>query len=396
MTSQVKIRKNIFIVDDDVSITQMLCLLLETRGYEVSTSPSANEAIAKINSKTDLILLDLILPDEGGFELCRRLKDQEDTRHIPIIIISGNHLSGDVVEGLYLGADDYLVKPVEYEELIARMEAVMRRRSMFQRKDPISLQEDQIIKEIRHIIDQKLITAYFQPIFLTDSLEIIGFEALCRAQTETALSNPELLFKAAIQFGFYHDLEMMSWEKATLSAKEFLTGQKLFLNCNPYLVECPKFLTIQNMFKNAKIRSEDVVLEITERSAVSDFKLFFQQLSRFRDEGFQFAVDDVGGGYASLESIVEVKPEVVKIDRHIITNIDKDPYKKSIVRFIVAFCLENNILSVAEGVETKGEFDTVRELNVSTVQGYYCYKPDCHINPSEIQKNVQEKISFSI
>ncbi|NLE65624.1 MAG: EAL domain-containing protein, partial [Elusimicrobia bacterium] len=98
-------------------------------------------------------------------------------------------------------------------------------------------------------------------------------------------------------------------------------------------------------------------------------------LTEYRDHGFSFAIDDVGGGYAGLESIVSTKPEIVKIDAHIIRNIHLDAIKRSIVKFIVAFCRENDIVSIAEGVETREEFDVVRQMGVDAVQGYYLFRP---------------------
>ena len=178
----------------------------------------------------------------------------------------------------------------------------------------------------------------------------------------------------------------MGWAKALEYAAQYLTDQKIFLNCNPYLIERSDFLKIKNLFEGKKIKIENVFLEITERSMISDFKLFYQHLSYFKDFGFKFAVDDVGGGYASLESIVEIKPEVVKIDHHIINQLDRDPFKKSIVKFLASFCKENNILTVAEGIETQNILKAVIDLNVDAGQGYYLYRPNPEINIKELEK----------
>ena len=121
-----------------------------------------------------------------------------------------------------------------------------------------------------------------------------------------------------------------------------------------------KFERVKSIFEKFEISTKNVVLEITERSAISDFKIFYDKMKKYREYGFNFAVDDVGGGYASLESIVQTKPEVVKIDRHIISDVSKDAFKESIVRFIVSFCKENNIVSIAEGVETKEQVDFLK------------------------------------
>jgi EAL domain-containing protein (putative c-di-GMP-specific phosphodiesterase class I) len=178
-----------------------------------------------------------------------------------------------------------------------------------------------------------------------------------------------------LRFGFYQDLEVVSWKKAVACAERFLEDKKLFLNCNPYLVEGQEFSIIRSIFEKSQVNVNNVILEITERSAISDFKVFYQYLSRYREYGLKFAVDDVGGGYASLEAIVVTKPEVVKIDRHIVNELGKDSFKRSIVKFIIAFCKENGILSVAEGIERKEDLDALIELGVDAGQGYYLSRP---------------------
>lgn len=377
-------KKQILLVDDDRSVTDMLTMLFETRGYHVNTAHSGAEALQKASRTTDLILLDIVLPDQEGFQVCRKLKENETTRNISIIILTGKLLTQDITEGLYLGADDYLIKPFEHEELIARMEAVMRRGSHFNNGNRCGEGSEDIILELRKIIDEELIVPYFQPIFLLEPFQLYGFESLSRPQTQSILSAPDLLFQAALQYGFYQDLEFLAWRKSLEYAAQHIAGKKIFLNCNPYLVEGPKFLAVQSLFNSCNIDVDDVFLEITERSAITNFKAFYEHLKIYRDYGFKFAVDDVGGGYASLETIVETRPEVVKIDRHIVTGIDKDVFRQSIVKFMVAFCKEHNIISVAEGIETKKDFETVKKLGIDAVQGYYFCRPASQIEPEDV------------
>ena len=313
-----------------------------------------------------------------GFEVCRRLKQSGETCHIPIIILSAKYLFADKIEGLYLGADDYLTKPFEHEKLIARMEAVMRRRTLPESDVHDINAED--CPGLRKILDEELIVPFFQPIYFLQPLKLFGIEVLTRPVINSALSNPELLFRAALKYGVYTELEILCWRKAVTLAAPQLAELKLFLNCNPYLIEGPRFLTIQSIFADHKIPPSHVILEITERSRVTNYKLFYEHLKKYRECGFRFAVDDVGGGFASLESIVETKPEVVKIDRHIVSDLDTDSFKKSIIKFIVAFCKENNIISIAEGVETKKEWDTLIDLGIDAGQGYYFYRPTAELN----------------
>ena len=378
-TAETRYRKHVLIVDDEKSLSQMLTMLLETRGYDVEVVTSGQEALTKVSSQVDLILLDLILPDIDGFEICRLLKRKEATRHIPIIIISAQDVSENKVEGLYLGADDFLVKPCDIEELIARMEAVWRRGD-FSDSRRVPNYEYEVIIELRKILEQELIIPFFQPIYRLNPFELYGLEVLSRPAIDGKLSSPEHFFKCALQFGLYQEMEMLCWSKAIDILSEQKIDTQIFLNCNPFLVEGSKFDKIKMIFEHSDIKPENVVLEITERSAISDFELFCHKMKHFRDYGFRFAVDDVGGGYASLEALVQTKPDIVKIDRHIISGLTDDPFKKSMVKFIVAFCKENDIQVIAEGIETKEVLKAVIDLGVDSGQGYYLYEPTSQID----------------
>ncbi|NCU33038.1 MAG: EAL domain-containing protein, partial [Candidatus Moranbacteria bacterium] len=366
--------KRILVVHDGHSVNKVLRMLLETKGYDVRVASSGEDAWVRFGKTYDLILLDLLPDQEDGFNVCRKLRETEELHVVPIIILSQRKLTRDIIESLYSGADDYLSKPFEYEELIARMEAVMRRSAICVSKK-ISKADQDIYRELLHIIKGGLITPYFQPIFLVKNFDIFGVEVLSRPITQTVLKNPEILFNRAMQFGCYQDLEFVAWQKALGNAMQWIEDKVLFLNCNPYLVEGTKFLVVKNLFDSVHIKTDKVILEITERSAISNYEIFYEHLCQYRKEGFQFAIDDVGGGYASLESIVETRPEIVKIDQHIIKNIHSDPYKMSIVKFIVTFCNEHEIMSVAEGVENAEDLKSVRELGVTAVQGYYLCRP---------------------
>lgn len=375
MCIKIKDKKKILVVDDDNAQASTLTMLLETRGYHVSNVSSVEEMLEKVDNGFDLVLIDVNHPDRNGFDSCCKIREHSKINKIPVVILSAKLLKADIVEGLYLGADDYLTKPFEFEELVARIEALIRRSQVFNGNGKDNSGEEVIILELREIIENRQIQTFFQPIYKLKTFKVLGVEALTRPDTKSMLSNPELTFKMAIQFGCYQELEMLAWETAIHTASKFITKEKLFLNCNPYFVEGPNFLKMCSVFQEANINVSNVVLEITERSEVVDFKRFYRHLAQYKKLGFDFAVDDVGGGYASLQSIVETKPKVVKIDGKIIKGICGDQYKRSIVKFIVSFCRENNILSVAEGIETKEDLEAVISLDVEAAQGYYLSRP---------------------
>ena len=124
----------ILVVDDDPPSVKMTAFLLREEGYEVLTSPNGREALRLLErEKPDLILLDVMMPGLDGFETLREIRARY---HIPVIFLSAKGETVDRVAGLELGADDYLAKPFEPAELLARVKAVLRRTEAYALGDP--------------------------------------------------------------------------------------------------------------------------------------------------------------------------------------------------------------------------------------------------------------------
>ena len=124
----------ILVVDDEQSIRELLEFNLKKNGYETLTAADGREALQKAEG-TDLILLDLMLPEIDGIEVCRRLKTAAKTADIPIIMLTAKAEEVDRIIGLEMGADDYVAKPFSMRELMARIKAVLRRSSSSDRNN---------------------------------------------------------------------------------------------------------------------------------------------------------------------------------------------------------------------------------------------------------------------
>ena len=121
-------KKKILIVEDDRDIVEMVEYNLREEGYATLSALNGEDGVnLAISEQPDLIILDIMLPVMDGFEVCRALKSDGTTAHIPIIILSAKSQETDKVVGLELGADDYVTKPFSPRELIARIRAIMRR-----------------------------------------------------------------------------------------------------------------------------------------------------------------------------------------------------------------------------------------------------------------------------
>jgi two-component system KDP operon response regulator KdpE len=117
--------EKILVIDDDDTTVQLISLLLERRNYEVVKANRAEDGLRKAyRTHPDLVLLDIMMPDMDGWEVCRRLRELSE---VPIIFLTARTEIRDVVRGLEMGADDYIIKPYDNDELIARVRAHLRR-----------------------------------------------------------------------------------------------------------------------------------------------------------------------------------------------------------------------------------------------------------------------------
>jgi len=115
-------KENILVVDDEKNIVELLQYNLEKEGYKISAVFSGEQCLENVKTELpDLILLDLMLPEIDGLDVCKFLKNNPQTSHIPIIMLTAKGEETDIVLGLELGADDYIIKPFKVRELLARV-----------------------------------------------------------------------------------------------------------------------------------------------------------------------------------------------------------------------------------------------------------------------------------
>jgi EAL domain-containing protein (putative c-di-GMP-specific phosphodiesterase class I)/GGDEF domain-containing protein len=211
----------------------------------------------------------------------------------------------------------------------------------------------------------------YHPIVITETQKIFGYEALARG-TMKSMRRPEVMFEVAEQTDMIWELSRLCRNKAIAGMAETVKKDELlFLNIDPHDFTDP-------MFTDLDLDVADpsrVVLEITERTAIRDYPKFRGLLKDFRDRGYRFAVDDAGSGYAGLGSIANLEPNFIKLDISLINCIDVNFIKQSLVEGMVRFANDQNAMVIAEGVETAEEYETVKQLGVHLVQGFYLHPP---------------------
>lgn len=178
----------ILIVEDEDAIMEIVSQALRRHGYETASASDGDAALEKIFSlRPDLVILDLMLPKMDGWEVCRRMRAEPETERIPILMLTARRDERDVVEGLELGADDYMKKPFSLAELTARVKALLRRTG--------ERRESRIVEngDLRIELDDETALLRGTPLDLSPT-EFRLLEALARKMGRTA-SREELLSK---------------------------------------------------------------------------------------------------------------------------------------------------------------------------------------------------------
>lgn len=238
--------------------------------------------------------------------------------------------------------------------------------------------EPVLCEELADIINNNLITTHFQPIISLQTGEITGYEALSRGPSGSFLHTPDKLFSAAYQCNMLLRLEHVCREKALMSASRLNIQVNLFININPDVVKDPMFIggITKQLLQELNQDPGKLVFEITERTAITDFAGFRHSINHYRRQGFSIAIDDAGAGYSSLQSIAELHPEYIKIDRSLIETIDQSNLKQALLNSMVDFAHSIKAKVIAEGIETKAELQTLIKLGVDLGQGFFIARPD--------------------
>lgn len=217
----------------------------------------------------------------------------------------------------------------------------------------------------------------YQPIVHVGRQEIFGYEGLIRGPAGSLLHPPAKLFAAAEHSGGLLDLDYLCRKVIIAQFARLALPGRLFINVNPAVLMAPGFrrgLTTRYL-NGAGIAPQRVVIEITETQPVGDYRCIQEAVDHYRGEGFQIAIDDLGAGYSGLKLWSELRPDFVKIDRHFVAGVDENKANRQFVSSILEISRTLNCQTIAEGVETEGEYRALRKLGADYLQGYYFAKP---------------------
>lgn len=246
------------------------------------------------------------------------------------------------------------------------------------RADPGARPGEAPCTQLLDLIQNRWLTAVFQPIIDVHQGYVLGFEGLVRGPLGSPLHSPVELFSVARQCDEVVVLEYWCRRVVLESFVKLGLPGKLFLNISPdVLLHCDSATgETLHCVEELGLRPDQVIIEITENAPTQNYKMLRDATQRYRNLGFEIAIDDLGEGFSGLRLWSEIRPNYVKIDQHFIRSIHLDPVKLQFARSIQEMASKSGARVIAEGIETQAELMAVRNLGIAFGQGYHIARPE--------------------
>jgi len=378
----------VLVADDDPEMRAVLADVIKTDSslMLVGLASDAREAVEIVRSEApDVVLLDVKMPGGGGGEAAREI------RHLApataIVALTAHEDETSVGEMLAAGAKSYLVKGASPQEILAALRGSVTGRSIL--SDSIAhhvvaelstrLQTERRDESRRRKWDERIhaildggdgLSIVFQPIVSLRSGGIVGFEALARFRSQP-VHGPDVWFAEAASLGIGVDLELAAVAMAVAHLPGIPTELSMAVNASPETV-----LSSRLGLALDELDLDRIVLEITEHAYIADYAELRESLACLRGAGVRLAIDDAGAGYASLRHILELSPDIIKLDISLTRDIHTRRSQRALAAALVAFAGETDATIIAEGIEIAEELATLRDLGVELGQGYFLGRPD--------------------
>jgi EAL domain-containing protein (putative c-di-GMP-specific phosphodiesterase class I) len=248
------------------------------------------------------------------------------------------------------------------------------------------------LKALHKIMKNDKMSTFFQPIIKLTTGETIGFEALNRPAVTNLFASTEEFYEFV---GQSNQVFLFECFCRNISLKRFMErlndnllqrNTLLFINIHPRVLMDSNYQSGETLqlLASLGIDPKQVVFELTERSAVTDFSMFEKVLSHYRSQGFRIAIDDVGSGHNSLKTLIYLKPEFIKLDKSIIQNIDQNIEQQQLVKLIIEYAKQSGTEIIAEGIERAKELAFIKQQGVHYAQGFALGQPQEEVVPGSI------------
>lgn len=221
---------------------------------------------------------------------------------------------------------------------------------------------------LEDVLDRRSLRSVFQPIVDLRDNHVAGVEALARIPGDSD-DSPVGWFDRARAAGRTAELDLLAAETA-LAARRCLP-EDVYLAVNV----SPSALLDERIVELLERAAGEVVVEITEHEMVEDYETLAVAAGRYREHGIRFAIDDAGSGWNTLRHVVELGPEILKLDRMLISRVTSDTTSRALVAALAGFSREVGTTMIAEGVETAEQLSVLADLGVDHGQGYGLGRP---------------------
>ncbi len=224
-------------------------------------------------------------------------------------------------------------------------------------------------QRIQAVLADRAFSMVYQPIVRLDSGRPAAVEALARF-TGQPTATPDAWFADAHTVGLGVELELAAVAAGLTAVGSLPESVAVAVNAGPTTICTARFHDLVKRAGPAR-----VVVELTEHEHIDDYRTLGAAITALRGEGARLSVDDTGAGYSSLTHILNLAPDVIKLDLALTRGIDVDPVRRSLAAALVTFSHESGAVLVAEGIETAGELATLEGLGVQYGQGYHLGRP---------------------
>jgi len=228
------------------------------------------------------------------------------------------------------------------------------------------------------MVDSGKLTSFFQPIVhASEPDRIHAYEGLLRGTAGGGIDSPADIFRIARDAGLLPQIDLAARKTAIQQYAKHAAPERLFINFTPTSIYDPAtcLRTTVELLDDLGISHDKIVFEVVESDDVDDIDHLRGILNYYRAGGFQVALDDLGAGFSSLSRLAQLRPDYVKLDIDLVRDVDVDPFKGELAKKLIEAARTLELFVIAEGVETKGEYDWVVANGANFVQGYYIAKP---------------------
>lgn len=308
------------------------------------------------------------IPDTSAEPMTRDLPGTRDARigaylGVPVRLSNGRQYG--MLCGLNHAAEPTLnQRDVRFMTVLASIIA-----DQLEAESAAEMRQQEIRARIGAIIADGAFEIAFQPILALRTQRIAGYEALSRFAARPARP-PDAWFAEAATVGLQVELELATAAAALALLPRLPAPRFLSINCSPATFGDPR---LDRLLTRSDPRR--IVLELSEQTKIDDYRAIGRRIDRLRQRGVQLAIDDAGAGYSSLRHVVQLAPELIKIDIGLVRSIDRDPARRALVAALVPFAVETGAQLIAEGIEEAGELAMLRSLGVTFGQGYLLGRP---------------------